>query len=143
MKKPFALILSLAVLFSLASAALALTLTPIPSVIDVYEADKDAIFTRDQVLTLMEEAYEIGFKEGKIPGVDEGSRPSLQIAASLAGTRGPTEHVDYVLNIKSKKFHDPACSSINDINPENRKEFTGTREQLILEGYSPCGKCKP
>ena len=25
----------------------------------------------------------------------------------------------------------------------NKKTFTGSREELIKEGYSPCGRCKP
>ena len=29
------------------------------------------------------------------------------------------------------------------ISPENRQEYTGTREDLVAQGYSPCGRCKP
>ena len=29
------------------------------------------------------------------------------------------------------------------MNPENREDYTGSRETLIQEGYSPCGRCKP
>jgi DNA-entry nuclease len=50
---------------------------------------------------------------------------------------------DYILNINSKKFHIPGKSCADSMNPENREEYTGTREQLIQKGYSPCGICKP
>ena len=50
---------------------------------------------------------------------------------------------DYVLNVKNKKFHKPSCTAANEIASENKQDFTGTREELIERGYSPCGQCKP
>ena len=50
---------------------------------------------------------------------------------------------NYVLNTKSKKFHRPDCSGAAKISDDNRKDFTGTRESLLENGYSPCGTCKP
>lgn len=50
---------------------------------------------------------------------------------------------DYVLNTKSKKFHNPDCSGVGKIKEENREIFKGTRNDLIQKGYSPCGTCKP
>lgn len=50
---------------------------------------------------------------------------------------------DYVLNIRSMKFHLPTCDSVNKISDENRKELTVFREDLIADGYSPCGACNP
>lgn len=49
----------------------------------------------------------------------------------------------YVLNINTKKFHYPGCDSVNDMKEKNKQVFTGTREEAITMGYSPCGKCKP
>lgn len=49
----------------------------------------------------------------------------------------------YVLNENTKKFHTPECSGAKDIKEENKRSFTGSREELIKEGYSPCGRCKP
>ena len=49
----------------------------------------------------------------------------------------------YFLNINTKKFHYPDCDSVNDMKEKNRQEFTGTREEIIGMGYSPCGRCKP
>ena len=49
----------------------------------------------------------------------------------------------YVLNTNTKRFHLPSCHSVTDMKPKNRKDFTGTREELIEQGYKPCGECKP
>jgi len=49
----------------------------------------------------------------------------------------------YVLNKRSKKFHHPECPGIRNMSSRNREEFTGTRNALIAQGYSPCGICKP
>lgn len=51
--------------------------------------------------------------------------------------------MDYVLNISSKKFHTPGKSCANSVSEKNREEYNGTRNDLIKEGYSPCGICKP
>lgn len=53
------------------------------------------------------------------------------------------EVVTYVLNTGSKKFHLPGCAGIGQISEKNRDEFTGTRAELIAQGYTPCGSCKP
>ena len=50
---------------------------------------------------------------------------------------------DYVLNTRSKKFHLPSCDSAKTIAVDNYSEFQGSREELIAEGYEPCGRCKP
>ena len=47
------------------------------------------------------------------------------------------------LNTRSMKFHDPGCSGAADIKAENRQTYTGSREDLIAQGYSPCGQCQP
>lgn len=49
----------------------------------------------------------------------------------------------YVLNISTLKFHRVNCRHIKTMDAENRQDFTGSREQVIGMGYSPCGTCKP
>lgn len=49
----------------------------------------------------------------------------------------------YILNTNNHKFHLESCPSVADMNPDNRQEFTGSRELLIDQGYIPCGRCKP
>ena len=50
---------------------------------------------------------------------------------------------DYVININTKKFHYSSCSSVKQIKSSNRKDFSGTRDELINQGYEPCKKCNP
>ena len=54
-----------------------------------------------------------------------------------------TEKTEYVINTNTGKFHRPNCDSVTKMNAKNKKEFTGSREELISEGYEPCGNCKP
>lgn len=54
-----------------------------------------------------------------------------------------TESGTYIINENTDKFHDPDCSGVDDIKEKNKREFTGTRDELIEEGYEPCGRCKP
>ena len=58
-------------------------------------------------------------------------------------TAEDTTQASYVLNTNTKKFHLPSCSSIAKMKDSNKQSFTGTRQDLIDKGYSPCGKCNP
>lgn len=49
----------------------------------------------------------------------------------------------YVINTDSRKFHYPSCFRAKEISDANRSEYTGTRDDLIAQGYDPCGTCKP
>ena len=49
----------------------------------------------------------------------------------------------YVVNTNTGKFHRPDCSSVTDMASHNMEETTKSREELIDEGYSPCGRCNP
>ena len=50
---------------------------------------------------------------------------------------------DWVLNVSSKKFHEPDCSNAASISEKNRQQITCPRDELIYMGYEPCGICKP
>ena len=54
-----------------------------------------------------------------------------------------TEEPDYVLNNNTRKFHRLNCSSVEDIKPSNREDYTGSREALIEQGYVACKRCRP
>ena len=71
-------------------------------------------------------------------------------ASSLEGdalpedsTQKELEDTLYILNTSSGKFHLPSCSGAASMKEENRQAFSGSREELIAQGYSPCGQCKP
>ena len=49
----------------------------------------------------------------------------------------------YILNTNTKKFHYPYCSSVQRMAEKNKKEYTGSREEIINAGYVPCKICDP
>ena len=80
------------------------------------------------------------YAEGEEPAETPAGEPA---EAPLEEPAGEAAEVTYILNVNSHKFHLPDCSGAADIKPQNRREFTGTREEAIARGYSPCGQCKP
>ena len=58
-------------------------------------------------------------------------------------TSKSTKKETYILNRNTNKFHKSTCSGVKDIKAENKEEYTGSRSDLIKEGYEPCGRCKP
>ena len=55
----------------------------------------------------------------------------------------PDGEMTYVLNTGTRKFHDPSCEAVSTISEGNRQEYTGSRESLIAQGYTPCKGCNP
>lgn len=66
-------------------------------------------------------------------------------AANIKETEAQTvsEETTYILNTNTKKFHYPSCSSVKQMAEKNKKEYIGTREEVINQGYDPCKRCKP
>jgi competence protein ComEC len=58
-------------------------------------------------------------------------------------TTTTTGKVKYIANTNTKKFHYPDCYSVTRMKESNKWYFTGSRDELIELGYSPCGNCKP
>lgn len=54
-----------------------------------------------------------------------------------------TNSQTYILNTNTKKFHYSSCGSASRIKESNKSTFTGSRDELISRGYSPCGNCDP
>lgn len=73
---------------------------------------------------------------------------SLPAGASGTSGQGQTAGPDqdqhkYLLNVKTKKFHLPECHDADSISEQNRREIKCSRQELVDQGYSPCGSCKP
>ena len=138
MKRKTALLLALLALLSLftLSASQAEAKTESLTLSDLAALDADSTLTLEQVLPLLQEAYALGFQEGQKSG---GSG-----AADIRGLPGLSDgDADYVLNTNSHKFHYPNCESVTEMNPKNRRDFSGTREEVIAMGYTPCKRCQP
>ena len=59
------------------------------------------------------------------------------------GASGEETAATYVINTSTGKFHTPDCHYATSMKEENRLEFTGERDELIEQNYSPCSSCKP
>jgi endonuclease YncB( thermonuclease family) len=70
-----------------------------------------------------------------------GERPTATPETRASGVEIGAECA-YIGNRNSKKFHEPGCSSVEQMNPENRV-CLGSREEAIAGGYEPCGRCHP
>ena len=73
------------------------------------------------------ELFELGFAAGYDAGYEQ----------------AVSTKVTYVLNTSSMKFHLPDCTGVKTMSEKNRQEVTCTREELLEQGYTPCGTCNP
>lgn len=83
------------------------------------------------------------------PGVaiDYATGDNQAVASSSASVTSTSSDVSdkktYIVNTKTKKFHNPDCDGAKKMSSSNKKKYKGTRDSLISNGYSPCQKCKP
>ncbi|MFT4106695.1 MAG: MBL fold metallo-hydrolase [Lacrimispora sp.] len=82
---------------------------------------------------------------GTIIAVSDGKTVTFpgQETEDLTGKGAGLENQEYVINTNTRKFHYPDCSSATSMKKENRKTYTGTREDVIKMGYEPCQICSP
>ncbi len=61
------------------------------------------------------------------------------------GSRSMTESTySYIGNRNSHVFHYPDCDSVSDMKEKNKVYFEdATRDEVIEQGFRPCGRCKP
>ena len=87
----------------------------------------------------------------KTANIDEIMTPGGSFTTSSPATQkpepvqndSPSEGTDYIVNTNTGKFHYPSCSSVKKMKESNKMFFTGTRDELISQGYNPCGNCHP
>lgn len=73
-----------------------------------------------------------------------GTQQAAVQTESVKETSAPVSTgTEYILNRNTKKFHYPSCSSVKQMKASNKKEYTGSRDDLIAQGYDPCKKCNP
>lgn len=83
------------------------------------------------------------------PGVaiDYATGDNQAVASSSASVTSTSSDVSdkktYIVNTKTKKFHNPDCDGVKKMSSSNKKKYKGTRDSLISNGYSLCQKCNP
>ena len=55
----------------------------------------------------------------------------------------PANEANYVLNTSTHKFHRPTCRDVDKIAAENRSDVHTSRDNIVAQGYTPCGHCHP
>ena len=109
---------------------------PHKETMDLLKKQGIKVLRTDQIGTIVIESDGTGLR---IPGQD-------QQQESLAGETRENEtdtHKDYIINTNTGKFHLPDCRLAESIKKENRKLYTGNREELINQGLEPCKSCNP
>lgn len=94
-------------------------------------------------IVCLSDGKNVSFETEKTTDCDvftQSPRPSP--AADPKPETTPSE-CDYVRNTNSMKFHYPDCDSVQKMKEHNKSFFTGTRDELVSQGYGPCGSCKP
>lgn len=81
------------------------------------------------------DVWTAGSENGKENTAAAGGASSDSTVASAGGT--------YIINKNSKKFHYPDCPSVREMKEKNKETYTGSRQSLIEQGFSPCGRCRP
>ncbi len=85
------------------------------------------------------------------PNAENSPRPTVSRTEETSSTEtgpdteppAPESSKRYVLNRNTKRFHYPHCHSVEQMHDSNKEIYTGSRQQLIENGYKPCGNCNP
>ena len=130
MKKKIAIIATLGILF-IVNAVFAESFedvirayVPILDWFSLEEAEKAEI--PEGLTERKAEIYRAGFADGHYNALHP---------AYIPGT--------YVINTKTKKFHLTNCNTTLIIDSKNREHSTKTPEELMAQGYKPCGQYHP
>lgn len=91
---------------------------------------------------------EIGYATGESRIADNPSKQAGLIANDSEPGReetnndAQTEEVrTYILNVNTKKFHLPTCSSVDCMSDKNKREVESTINEIKAQGYTPCSRC--
>jgi len=105
---------------------------PHQEVLDNLESAHAAVYRTDQL--------------GTITARSDGE--SVWMTWEQAGNRAIPEtgtdvsEVAYIGNKRSRKYHEPDCPSVKEMNPDNAVYFESAGDAEAM-GYVPCGRCKP
>ncbi len=83
--------------------------------------------------------------QGHIIAVSDGKTVAFHTEKEADTATNPTGNPTlqtYIGNAGSKKFHLPDCASVSSIQTDKKVVFL-SRLQATLQGYEPCGRCKP
>jgi DNA-entry nuclease len=98
------------------------------------------------------DGYDDGYTSGYNKGLADGKASKSSSSSNDSGNKGSSTTTttttnsntcDYILNKNTDKFHYTWCYSVDQMKESNKIYFTGTRQEVINMGYSPCKNCDP
>lgn len=112
---------------------------PSERVISLLKENETALYRTDVQgnIDFVMNANEIIFSDSPCNNYTSGSNMVLD------GNDFCADDYTYILNIRTHRFHLPDCDSVAQISVRNRRGSDKTREELLQDGYDPCGSCKP
>lgn len=75
--------------------------------------------------------------------IDQETTKNKTVIAKKGNSSSSFGSTQYILNLNTHKFHYPDCGSVKLMSESNKGTYTGSREDLIQQGYEPCGNCNP
>lgn len=75
--------------------------------------------------------------------IEEETTNKKTVIAKKGDSSSSTGSAQYILNLNTHKFHYPNCGSVKVMSESNKGTYTGSRKDLIEQGYEPCGNCNP
>ena len=117
------------------------------AVISVGEGNKYG-HPSDEVLSRLRDAGTEVYRtdmQGHIIASSDGRSVTFRTEKEADTATNPTGNSTvrtYIGNAGTRKFHLPDCASAKNVQEDNRVVFY-TRLHAVLEGYEPCGRCKP
>ena len=112
---------------------------PSDKVTSLLEENEIALYRTDVQGTIdfIMNANEITFSESPCNNYSSGRNMVLDGSDFHAGD------YTYILNTRTHKFHLPDCDSVAQMSVRNRRGSDKTRDELLQDGYDPCGSCRP
>ena len=98
------------------------------------------------------DGYQVGADGAYIPASQstgssklntQNASTSVSNNSSNTGTAINNRATDYILNKNSHVFHYSNCTAVQKMREHNKIPFSGTRDEAISKGYTPCQICHP
>ena len=110
-----------------------------------YHADGCSSLSKSKIETTLQSATDKGLRACSKcnPGTLDSGNTTSTANANASVDNGKKTETSYVLNTNTKKFHKTSCHDVEKIKAENYATSTAGRDDIISQGYSPCGHCNP
>jgi competence protein ComEC len=113
--------------------------------INVYRTDEDGTIIASSNGNGIEFSIpaSTSWQVGEAKGNASDSDTDVESVAEAAVENEKKDIQGFVLNTNTLKIHTPNCSSVNKMSEKNKEITNLTKEELVGQGYEPCGICNP